>query len=246
MDKARKARSYLKNKISITQLDSPETIDPESSIKKKETRARLSEVINQLLDTLEFISWDTESQPASSEKEEKEERKEEELEQEQRRGFVNIITDVFDYYEEVGDNNWMFRALSLTTFGSPKYHAEVRTQVVAYMTERSDRFSAGQNYFESYLILLRDYQAWGGQQELQAFAELYAVNINVYDRMTSSNPMYHISSGISTNQTISLFYNGNQYDLHLHRGTEEVLQLCKRKYKKVKVKEFLEKKRLSW
>ena len=56
MDKARKARSYLKKKISITQLDSPETIDPESSIKKKETRARLSEVINQLLDTLEFIS----------------------------------------------------------------------------------------------------------------------------------------------------------------------------------------------
>ena len=32
--KARKARSYLKNKISITQLDSPETIDPESSINK--------------------------------------------------------------------------------------------------------------------------------------------------------------------------------------------------------------------
>ena len=61
MDKARKARSYLKNKISITQLDSPEAIDPESSIKKKETRARLREMINQLLGTLEFISWDTES-----------------------------------------------------------------------------------------------------------------------------------------------------------------------------------------
>ena len=148
---------------------------------------------------------------------------------------------MFDYHEEVGDNNWMFRALSRTTFGSPKYHAEVRAQVVAYMTARSDRFSAGQNDFESYLILLRDYQACGGQQELQAFAELYAVNINVYDRMTSSNPMYHISSWISTNQTISLFYNGNHYDSFLPRDTEEVLQLCKRKYKKVKVKEFLEK-----
>ena len=59
--------------------------------------------------------------------------------------------------------------------------------------------------------------------------------------MTSSNPMYHISSGISTNQTISLFYNGNNYDSLLPRGTEEALQLRKRKYKKVKVKEFLEK-----
>ena len=117
-------------------------------------------MIYQLLDTLEFISWDTESQPASSEEEEKEERKDEELEQEQRRGFINIITDVFDYLEEVSDNNWMFRALSYTTFGSSKYHAEVRAQVVAYMTARSDRFSAGYNDFENYLILLRDYQAW--------------------------------------------------------------------------------------
>ena len=56
IDKARKARSYLKNKISITQLDSPETIDLKSSIKKKDTRARLSEVINQLLGSLECIS----------------------------------------------------------------------------------------------------------------------------------------------------------------------------------------------
>ena len=51
MDKARKAWNYLKNKISIAQLDSPETIDPESSIKKKDIRARLSVMINQLLGT---------------------------------------------------------------------------------------------------------------------------------------------------------------------------------------------------
>ena len=53
--------------------------------------------------------------------------------------------------------------------------------------------------------------------------------------------MYHISSEISTNQTISLFYNGNHYDSLLLRGTEEVLQLSKESIKKVKVKEFLEK-----
>ena len=103
MDKARKARSYLKNKISITQLDSPETIDLESSIKKKFTRARLSDVINQLLGTLECISWDIESQPASSEEEEKEESYDEELDQVS--GFINAITDVFTYHEEVGDSN---------------------------------------------------------------------------------------------------------------------------------------------
>ena len=85
----------------------------------------------------------------------------------------------------------MFRALSRTTFGSPKYHAEVRAKVVTNITARSDRFSAGQNDFEDYLIRLRDYRAWCGQQELHAFAKLYAVNINVYDRMTSSNPIYN-------------------------------------------------------
>ena len=160
-------------------------------------------MINRLLDTLKYISWDTESQPASSKEEKKEESKDEELDQ--GRVFINTITDMFDYHEEVGYNSWMFRILSRTTFGSPKYHAEVRAQFVDYMTARSDRFSAGQNDFEGYLILLRDYQAWGGQQELQVFAELYAVNINVYDKITSSNPMYHISSGISTNQQSASF-----------------------------------------
>ena len=48
------------------------------------------------------------------------------------------------------------------------------------MTVGSERFSAGQNNFEVYLILLEDYQAWGVHPELQALAELYSVNINVY------------------------------------------------------------------
>ena len=56
--------------------------------------------------------------------------------------------------------------------------------------------------------------------------------------MTSSNLMYHISSGISTNQAISLFYNDSHYDSLLPRGTKEVMKLCSRKYKKVNKKEF--------
>ena len=115
----------------------------------------------------------------------------------------------------------------------------MRTQLVAYMSTKSERFSGGQNDLEGSLILLRDYQAMGGQQELQTFAELYAVNINVYDKIASSNPMYHISYVISTNQTISLFYVCH-YDSLLRRGMEEVMQHCKRKYKKVKAKEFSE------
>ena len=40
------ARSYLKNKFSKTQIDSPDINEPESSIKKKEIKARSSDVIN--------------------------------------------------------------------------------------------------------------------------------------------------------------------------------------------------------
>ena len=156
---------------------------------------------------MKYISWDTESQPATSEEEEKEGNKGEV--QNQIRKFINTITNVFDYYEEKGGNNWIFCTLSRTAFGSFKYLAEMRAQLVVFMSARSERFSGGQNDFKDYLILLIDYQTWSGQQELQAFADLYVVNISFYDRITSSNPMYYISSGISTNQTNSLFFNGN-------------------------------------
>ena len=41
-----KARSYLKNKITQTQMDSLNTIKPESSIKEKEIKASSSNMIN--------------------------------------------------------------------------------------------------------------------------------------------------------------------------------------------------------
>ena len=70
-----------------------------------------------------------------------------------------------------------------------------------------------------YLILLFDYLGWGSQQEHLVFAELHGVNIEVYDRVTSSNPMYHISYGLITTQTIRLFYSGNHYNSLFPRNT---------------------------
>ena len=59
---------------------------------------------------MEYKSWDTASQPTTSEKEEKEWNNGEK--QDQVKGFINTITDVFDYHEEEGDSNGIFRALS--------------------------------------------------------------------------------------------------------------------------------------
>ena len=78
----------------------------------------------------------------------------------------------------------------------------------------------------------------GDEQELQAFAELYGINIDVYDRMTSSTPMYHISSGLNTSRTVRLFFTGNYFDSLLFRDNEDVVQLCKKKIQKLKKAKF--------
>ena len=62
-----------------------------------------SNVINQILNKVEYIFWDTKSQPATSEEAEKEDNNGEE--KNQVREFINTITDVFDYYEDKGGNN---------------------------------------------------------------------------------------------------------------------------------------------
>ena len=155
MTKAKKARDFHKKKFSKTLMDSLETVEPDSIKKKSEQKTRSLDMIIQIIGEFEVISWDTESQPASSEEIEEDSKNEAQV-----RGFSNSITDIFDLHEEEADNNCMFRALSRTTFGSSDYHKEVRAQVVDYMTANIERFSAGQNDFEGYLILLRDYHAW--------------------------------------------------------------------------------------
>ena len=53
--------------------------------------------------------------------------------------------------------------------------------------------------------------------------------------------MYHISSGLNRTQTIKLFYAGDHYDSLIPRDAEEALQIFKRKYWKVKSKDFIKK-----
>ena len=34
--------------------------------------------------------------------------------------------------------------------------------------------------------MMRNFEVWGGNHELQAFSELYGVTIEIYDRITST------------------------------------------------------------
>ena len=40
-----------------------------------------------------------------------------------------IICKIHNLIREEGEDNWMFRALSRTTFGSSEYHSDIRVQV---------------------------------------------------------------------------------------------------------------------
>ena len=41
--------------------------------------------------------------------------------------------------------------------------------------------------------MMRNFEVWGGNHELQAFSELYGVTIEIYDRITSTRARHIIS-----------------------------------------------------
>ena len=64
--------------------------------------------------------------------------------------------------------------------------------------------------------MIRNFEVWGGNHELQAFLELYGVTIEIYDRITSTRAR-HIISCLSNSTTIRLFFTGNYYDSLLRK-----------------------------
>ena len=53
--------------------------------------------------------------------------------------------------------------------------------------------------------MMRNFEVWGGNHELQAFSELYGVTIEIYDRITSTRA-WHIISCLVNLATIRLFF----------------------------------------
>ena len=61
--------------------------------------------------------------------------------EENKAEFVTTIMDLFDIYNEDGDSNCLFRAISRLTYGAPDHHKEIRETVCDYIATRYDRFS---------------------------------------------------------------------------------------------------------
>ena len=70
------------------------------------------------------------------------------------------------------------------------------------------------------IYMMRNFEVWGRNHELQAFSELYGVTIEIYDRITSTRAR-HIISCLVNSATIRLFFTGNHYDSLLQKNLHE-------------------------
>ena len=218
MKKIREAREFesYKKKVSIIEV-SPETIR-QSSMKKTPMEKRKSkELIDKWLEDADVSSVDTESQISENREDDAEEEKKDVPYQ---NTLQLMLTDYYEYWVEDGDNNWMFRALSRSTFGSPEYHRQIRKLVADYIVSNRSRFEESIPGFDNYIYMMRNFEVWGGNHELQAFSELYGVTIEIYDRITSTRAR-HIISCLVNSATIRLFFTGNHYDSLLPKNLHE-------------------------
>ena len=65
--------------------------------------------------------------------------------------FQLMLTDYYGYWVEDGDNNWMFRALSRSTFKSPEYHRQIKKLVADYTVSNRSRFEESIPGFDNYI-----------------------------------------------------------------------------------------------
>ena len=91
--------------------------------------------------------------------------------------FSNSLNDIYNLIQEDSDNNWMLRALSRTTFGSPEYYREIRVQVANYIEVNREQF---ENFivggFNQYVKKIRNRDYWEEIKNLLHFLN-YMVSI---------------------------------------------------------------------
>ena len=71
--------------------------------------------------------------------------------------------------------------------------------------------------------MMRNFEVWGENHELQAFSELYGVTFEIYDRIILTRAR-HIISSLVNSAIIRLFFTGNYYDTRLPK--KSALTIC--------------------
>jgi len=84
------------------------------------------------------------------------------------------------------DGNCVFRSIGLLLFEDQAKHMQVRHDIVNQLIEKREKyskkisFSQGLETFDAYVENMRMEGIWGDHVELQAAADMYGVDINVY------------------------------------------------------------------
>lgn len=114
------------------------------------------------------------------------------------------------------DGNCLFRAVSYLVNGKDSEHAEVRANVISYMTanrEHFEPFVSGYD-FDSYLMTMSCDGEYGTNLEVQALSEVYLRPVEVYHDEGGSDQPMNIFQGDNYNPLpIRLSYHrGNHYN----------------------------------
>ena len=142
--------------------------------------------------------------------------------EENKSEFVIIIMYLFNIYNEDGDDNCLFKAISRLTYGTPDHYTEIRETVSDYIATRYGRFSdfiLGD--IKEYIYEMLDEGTLREEPEVVAFSELYNVTVNIYERFASQTPDNRYVEGDNAPE-INLFYrNRNHYDSLFVRNTNQ-------------------------
>ena len=130
---------------------------------------------------------------------------------EDEESYNTSILDVFKEIEIRGDDNWLFRALSLGAFGDQEYHLIVREMVWDYIDTNRNRFKEFiDQEMDSDIVNMRKSRTWGGHIEIIGFVELFETNIFIYDIVTDLEPRHKMEYSNSFN-TVRLMYRINDH-----------------------------------
>ena len=94
--------------------------------------------------------------------------------------FVTTIMNLFNIYNDDGDNNCLFRAISRLAYERQDHHKEIRKTDCDYISTRYDIFSGFiLRYINDYIDQMQDEDTWGGEHEVVTFSKLYSVTVNI-------------------------------------------------------------------
>ena len=111
--------------------------------------------------------------------------------------FSTFLLDIYVLIQVVGDGNCLFGAICQSAFRSDLMHLIIRQNVCDYLIKNQNRFEEvveeGIDIKDYFSKMLMDSE-WSRYVELEAFLELYNIQIQVYDSLSSQQPKTTVST----------------------------------------------------